>query len=55
MVEKSPEQTINTKHYYLGINMEYQGYWKATGFPCSGVEFFITNEPHASAIIHFDE
>lgn len=48
------EQTVNTKHYYMGINMEYHGYWKATGSPCSGIEFLITDEPHASAIIHFE-
>jgi len=48
------EQTFNITHYYLGLNMSYNGYWKATGSPCSGVEFFITDEPHAYAVIHFE-
>jgi len=38
----------------LGINMEYHGYWKATGEPCNGVEFLISDMPSASAIIHFE-
>lgn len=48
------DQTINMTHYYLGLNMSYNGYWKATGSPCSGVEFFVSDEPHASAVIHFE-
>ena len=48
------DATFNYKHYYLGINMEYHGYWKATGEPCNGVEFLISDMPSASAIIHFE-
>ena len=48
------DQTINMTHYYLGLNMSYNGYWKATGSPCSGVEFFVSDEPHAYAVIHFE-
>lgn len=48
------DQTINMIHYYLGLNMSYSGYWKATGSPCSGVDFFISDEPHAYAVIHFE-
>jgi len=48
------DKTINMTHYYLGLNMSYNGYWKATGSPCSGVEFFISDEPHAYAVIHFE-
>lgn len=48
------DETFNYKHYYLGINMEYHGYWNATGQPCNGVEFLISDMPSASAIIHFE-
>lgn len=48
------DKTINMAHYYLGLNMSYNGYWKATGSPCSGVEFFVSDEPHAYAVIHFE-
>ena len=48
------DKTINMTHYYLGLNMSYNGYWKATGSPCSGVEFFVSDEPHAYAVIHFE-
>ncbi len=48
------DATFNYKHYYLGINMEYHGYWKATGEPCNGVEFLVSDMPSASAIIHFE-
>lgn len=48
------DQTINMIHYYLGLNMSYSGYWKATGSPCSGVDFFISDAPHAYAVIHFE-
>ena len=48
------DKTISMTHYYLGLNMSYSGYWKATGSPCSGVEFFISDEPHAYAVIHFE-
>ena len=49
------EETIATKHYYLGINMEYDGYWKAKDSPCSGIECVVTDVPYNSyTIIHFD-
>lgn len=48
------DATFNYKHYFLGINMEYHGYWRATGEPCNGVEFLISDMPSASAIIHFE-
>lgn len=48
------DKTINMTHYYLGLNMLYNGYWKATGSPCSGVEAFVSDEPHTYAVIHFE-
>ena len=49
------EETIVTKHYYLGVNMEYGGYWKATNSPCSGIECVVSDYPYNSyTIIHFD-
>lgn len=49
------EETIVTKHYYLGMNMEYGGYWKAKDSPCSGIECVVTDVPYNSyTIVHFD-
>ena len=48
------DATFNYKHYFFFLFMEYHGYCSATGEPCNGVEFLISDMPSASAIIHFE-
>lgn len=45
---------IQATTFYLGLNMAYDGDWKATGSPYSGVEVFVSDEPHAYVVIHFE-
>lgn len=49
------ERSFDESHYYLGYNMEYSGYWKVTGTPCSGVELTVSDPESATfAIVYFE-
>ena len=49
------ESNFDVSHYYLGYNMEFSGYWKVTGTPCSGVELTVSDpEGGTFAIVYFE-